>query len=59
MKKYYHVELNQQEAELFKVFLKENNIYFEPSNCYNLVHFAVKCNLEEVKKVNDFLDTLQ
>ena len=58
LKKYYSVELNQKIADKFKVFLKQNNIYFEPSACYNLVHFEVKVDEKELKKVNNFLDTL-
>ena len=58
MKHFYNVELNKEDAEKLKVFLKENGIYFEPSSCYNLVHFEVKANEAELKMVNDFLENL-
>lgn len=58
-KKYYSAEFPQKTAEALKVFLKQNNIYFEPSSCYNLIHFEVLANPEEIKKVNNFLDTLK
>lgn len=58
MKKWYSVELNHDEAENLKVFLKENQIYFEPSSCFNLIHFEIKMDEAEVKMVNDYLENL-
>lgn len=58
MKKFYSVELNKEDAEKSKVFLKSKGIYFEPSSCYNLIHFEVKVDETELKVVNEFLDTL-
>lgn len=58
MKHFYSVELNEKDAEKLKVYLKESGIYFEPSSCYNLIHFEVKADEAEYKKVNDYLKTL-
>lgn len=58
MRKYFNVELNKDDAEKLKVFLKEKGIYFEPSSCYNLIHFEIKVNEEELKIVDEFLDSL-
>ena len=58
MKHFYNVELNKEDAEKLKMYLKENEIYFEPSACYNLIHFEIKVDEEEVKKVNAFLEKL-
>lgn len=58
MKNFYNVEFNKEDAEKLKAYLKENGIYFEPSSCYNLIHFKVKVDETELKKVNDFLETL-
>lgn len=58
VKKYYNVKLTTEKAEALKVFLKQNNIYFEPSSCYNLIHFEIELNEAELEKVNNFLDTL-
>ena len=55
MKNFYNVELNKEDAEKLKAYLKENGIYFEPSACYNLVHFEVKVDEMELEKVNKFL----
>lgn len=57
-KKYYSAELDTKTAEALKVFLKQNNIYFEPSACYNLIHFEIKVDKNELEKVNNFLKTL-
>ena len=58
MKEYYNVELNKDDAEKLKVFLKSEGVYFEPSSCYNLIHFEIKMDEAELKKVNAFLEEL-
>lgn len=58
MKNFYSVELNKDNAEKLKAFLKDNGIYFEPSSCYNLIHFEVKADKAEFEKVNAFLENL-
>lgn len=58
MKRFYSVELNKEDAEKLKVYLKENGIYFEPSACYNLVHFEIKVDEAELEKVNKFLEEI-
>lgn len=58
MRKFYSVELNKADAEKLKNYLKENGIYFEPSACYNLIHFEIKLNEAELKMVDGFLENL-
>ena len=58
MKHFYSVELNKDDAEKLKAYLKSNGIYFEPSSCYNLIHFEVKVDEKELAKVNAFLENL-
>lgn len=58
MKRFYNVELSKENAEKLKAYLKENGIYFEPSACYNLVHFEIKADEMELEKVNKFLAEL-
>ena len=36
-------------------YLKENNIYYELSSCYDGWHFEIKMLEEQMKNVNDFL----
>lgn len=59
MRNFYNVELNKDDAEKLKAYLKENGIYFEPSSCYNLIHFEIKVDETEFKKVNEFLEGLE
>lgn len=58
MKNFYSVELGKDNAEKLKAFLNAEEIYFEPSSCYNLIHFEVKADETELKKVNAFLENL-
>lgn len=58
MREFYSVELDKAKAERFKVYLRANGIYFEPSACYNLIHFEVKLNEAELKMVNEYLENL-
>lgn len=58
MKHFYNVELNEKDAEKLKAYLRENGIYFEPSSCYNLIHFEIKVDEAEAEKVNKFLAEL-
>lgn len=58
MKQWYNVELNHEDAKKLKFFLKSNNIYFEPSSCYNLIHFEIKLDEAGKKLVDEFLETL-
>lgn len=58
MKHFYNVELNKDDAEKLKAYLKDNGIYFEPSSCYNLIHFEVKVDEAEAEQVNKFLAEL-
>lgn len=57
-KNFYNTELTPEKAEELKVFLRTNNVYFEPSACYNLIHFEILADAEELQKINAFLDTI-
>lgn len=58
MKLYKNVELDKNDAEKLKTFLKSNKMKFETSECENLIHFECLVNKFEEIKINDFLDTL-
>lgn len=53
-----HTELPRDMAEKFKIYLRDNGIYFEPSEAYNLIHFACKMNRDEMRAANDFIDSI-
>lgn len=58
-RKYYsfHTSFRSLKDEL-RNFLKENDIYYELSGCISNWDFSVLCNLDELEKVNAFLDTV-
>lgn len=58
MKKYYNFDtrfISLRDA--LRVFLKENNIYYELSGNYSYYHFEILVDPVELQKVNAFLDT--
>ena len=55
IKTWCSIELNDDNAEIFRHYLKENDIYFEPSGCYELVHFECLMTNDECKAANEFL----
>lgn len=62
--KWYNVEIpyntveSINRADNFGNWLHENNFEFEPSACYNMVHFEILMNPEDVQKVNNALDKI-
>lgn len=58
MRKWLNCELSKSEWEKTRVFLKENNIRHEVSECGTLVHIEVLVNNSEAAIINDFLNTL-
>lgn len=45
-------------AEKFREFLKVNGYTYEPSACFNYIHFEVCCDKEETIRINNFLHDL-
>ena len=58
MRKWVSVELEKKEAEDFKIALKKLDIRYQPSACYNLIHFEIYANNEEIKTLNSILESL-
>lgn len=56
--KYYNIELSPLASVDLRYFLKENNITFETSACYGLIHFEILASQEQATMINSFLDTL-
>ena len=54
-KKWYNVALSPEGARLFKHYLRENDIYFEPSQYYELIHLECFMTKEEMLKANNWL----
>lgn len=59
MRSYKNVELKDTEADMLKLFLRENNIMFETSGCgFGYTHFEVFVDEMETKVINGFLDNI-
>ena len=64
MKKYYNIEIayNTREminrADNFRTWLYDNNIKHETSAAGDFVHFEILLSSNEVKKVNNALDSI-
>lgn len=57
MRKFYNFEtMFKSLKEELTEFLKESGIYYEVSGCEKGYHFEIKCNNEEVEKINNWLD---
>lgn len=57
-RKWLNVELSVGHTITFKEFLRKNNIKFETSGCYNLVHIEVYVNETERDMCDSFLEKL-
>lgn len=57
-KKYRSTEVSVVEAGALRIFLKENDIEYESSQCGELIHFEILCDDDETQAINDFIDTL-
>ena len=55
VREYYNLALTKPRAETFKEYLRENDIPFEPSECYNLIYIACFMTPEEVEAANEFI----
>lgn len=53
-----HVVLNQEDYSKFRVFLKQNNIVYEPSGYGQDVYVSLRVNQKEHSLINSFLLTL-
>lgn len=59
VKVWYNVELPMQYANLFKYYLRENDIYFEPSEAGHLIHIECLMTKEELETANSFLELIR
>lgn len=50
------LDLTKNDAELFMEYLKENGLYFEPSENGKLVHFECIMSDEEMADANKWLE---
>lgn len=54
---WHSIDLGTEKAEKLKQFLRDNEIYFEPSSNGDLVHFEIKIDSDDVKDmINKYLN---
>ena len=58
MKKYFNIEVYENESKKLKKFLINNNIKFESSDTGNLIHFEMLLDKYEYCKVNNFIESM-
>ena len=51
-----NTEVTTEEAEILKEFLDENDIEYETSEAYDLIHFEINVNEYEKEAINGFID---
>ena len=55
-REFYSVNLPNNEADIYRSFLKENNFYFEASEYFGeYTHFEIYLNSEEYLQAESFL----
>ena len=55
MKKHWSCQVDKKTAEKYKHYFKENDIYFEPSEAFDLVHISFMVTDEEMKKLDKWV----
>ena len=58
MRKWYNVELNEENAIKLHMFLIDNSINHELSRAYNLVHVEIELADDEYIEVEKFLEEM-
>lgn len=56
--KWVNTELPKTMADKFKGYLREHNITYEASECFNLIHFECFMNETQIIKANAFIDKI-
>ena len=55
---YVSTELPKEHADKFRMYLKDNGIHYEPSECGNLIHFQCLMTEGEVIEANSYIDMI-
>lgn len=54
-RKWWNCEVDKDAAEKYKRYFREHGIYFEPSECYNLIHIEFKISDDELKELDKWI----
>ena len=52
---WFYINLTKENAIKLNAYLKDNDVYFEPSENYDFVHFACHMTNKERRAANQFL----
>lgn len=52
---WWSCQVDKSTAEKYKQYFRENDIYFEPSEVYNLVHISFSATDEDLKKLDKWI----
>lgn len=54
--RWFNIELNKIQSAIFKDFLRYNGYRFEPSSCYDFIHFEIFITSQkDFDKIANFL----
>ena len=54
--RWFNIELNKIQAAIFKDVLRYNGYRYEPSSCYDLIHFEIFITSEkDFQRISEFL----
>ena len=56
--KNYNIELSPDNWQKLRAYLIKNDISFEPSECFDLIHIEIKCNEHQAENINKFLEAV-
>jgi hypothetical protein len=56
LRTWLNTEVTKEEAEMLRDFLDENDIEYETSEAYDLIHFEINVNEYEKDAINCFID---
>ena len=54
-KRWWSCQVDKSTAKKYKQYFRENHIYFEPSEAYNLVHISFEISDEELKAMDNWI----
>lgn len=54
-KQQWSCQVDKSTAEKYKQYFRENDIYFEPSEAYDLVHISFLASDEEIKNLDKWI----
>lgn len=54
-KQWWSCQVDKETAEKYKRYFRENDIYFEPSEAYDLIHIQFKADDDDMKALDKWI----